>query len=109
MNMADRISNLIKCRGLTNHAVEKELGFGNGAIRRFATSSPSVDKIVLLSNFLNVSVDYIITGKSGEPCDELPEEEREILRYVDLLTEKEKYILIGELKERTKGRTKKIG
>ena len=54
-------------------------------------------------------MDYIITGKSGEPCDELPEEEREILCYVDLLTEKEKYILIGELKERTKGRTKKIG
>lgn len=47
--MVDRIIQLIKQKGLSINAVERQLGFGNGAIKRFATSSPSVDKIIALS------------------------------------------------------------
>lgn len=43
--MVERISALIKQNGLSLNAVEKQLGFGNGAIKRFDTNSPSIDKI----------------------------------------------------------------
>ena len=44
--MVDRIIALIKEKGLSVYAVEKQLGFGNGAIKRFDTNSPSKDKIL---------------------------------------------------------------
>ena len=61
--MVDRLLALIKQKGLSVSAVERKLGFGNGAIKRFSTNSPSIDKIIALSNFLNASVEYILFGK----------------------------------------------
>ena len=63
--MVERLLALIKQKGLSVSAVEKQLGFGNGAIKRFSTSSPSVDKIIALSNFLNTSVEYILFGNEN--------------------------------------------
>lgn len=89
--MVDRIIQLIKQKGLSINAVEKQLGFGNGAIKRFATSSPSVDKIIALSNFLNVSVGYIITGEETS----LNDDEQELVSYYKKLPEKDRQRLIG--------------
>lgn len=89
--MVDRIIQLIKQKGLSINAVEKQLGFGNGAIKRFATSSPSVDKIITLSNFLNVSVGYIITGEDTS----LNDDEQELVSYYKKLPEREKIKLLS--------------
>lgn len=64
--MVDKIITLIKEKGLNVSTVEKQLGFGNGSIKRFKTNSPSIDKITKISNFLNVSVDYLL-GLSDNP------------------------------------------
>ncbi|MDO5558093.1 MAG: S24 family peptidase [Oscillospiraceae bacterium] len=78
--MVDRITALIKEKGLSINAVEKALGFGNGAIKRFNTSSPSIDKIIALSDFLNVSVEYLLFGKnkSSSP-NKLSDDEQELI------------------------------
>lgn len=89
--MVDRIIQLIKQKNLSINAVEKQLGFGNGAIKRFATSSPSVDKIIALSNFLNVSVGYIITGEDTS----LNDDEQELVSYYKKLPEREKIKLLS--------------
>lgn len=89
--MVDRIIQLIKQKGLSINAVERQLGFGNGAIKRFATSSPSVDKIIALSNFLNVSVGYIITGEETS----LNDDEQELISYYKKLPEREKIKLLS--------------
>lgn len=89
--MVDRIIQLIKQKGLSINAVERQLGFGNGAIKRFATSSPSVDKIIALSNFLNVSVGYIITGEETS----LNDDEQELVSYYKKLPEREKIKLLS--------------
>lgn len=60
--MVERICKLIKERGMSINGVEKALGFGNGAIKRFEKNSPSIDKIIKLSNFLNVSLEYLVFG-----------------------------------------------
>lgn len=39
--------------------IERELGFGNGTIRKWDTSLPSIDKVVAVANLINVSVDYL--------------------------------------------------
>ena len=77
--MVNRLLSLISERGLTPYAVEKALGFGNGAIKRFNNSSPSSDKIILLSNFLNVSTDYILKGQNSD--NSLSEREELLIKW----------------------------
>lgn len=57
-----------KVRNTTTMSVgelEKALGFGNGTIYKWETSSPTVDKIIKVADYLNVSVDYLL-GRSEE-------------------------------------------
>lgn len=75
--MVERIVDLIKKKGMSINAVEKQLGFGNGAIKRFDTNSPSIDKIISLSNFLNVSLDYLVIGNDN--ADALSAEESKLI------------------------------
>lgn len=91
--MVDRIIALIKQKGLSINAVEKQLGFGNGAIKRFSTSSPSAEKIIALSNFLNVSTDFLLLGEEKSPS--LQDDEQELLNCYKKLPERERQRLIG--------------
>lgn len=56
----DLIIKSIEKAGHTLNGIEKSLGWGNGSIKRWHTSSPSIDKLFALSNFLNVSVCTLI-------------------------------------------------
>lgn len=40
-------------------ALERELGFGNGTIRRWDTSCPTMDKVIAVADRFGVSVAYI--------------------------------------------------
>ena len=74
LSLLNIITQLIKEKGYTIAKIEKELDFGNGAIRRWDTSSPSCDKLVKLADFLNVSVDYLL-GRTDIKEKALPEKE----------------------------------
>lgn len=76
MNIVERIQIKLKEKGLNIKKLERELNFGNGTIRRWDNSSPSCDKIEKVANYLNVSMDWIITG---EEYNKLNEEERKLL------------------------------
>ena len=92
--MVDRILTLIKQKGLSVSAVEKKLGFGNGAIKRFSTNSPSIDKVIAISNFLNVSVDYLLFGK--EHTEIISEDTNKLLTYYEILSDMDKGIVLGK-------------
>lgn len=92
--MVERLLALIKQKGLSVSAVEKQLGFGNGAIKRFSTSSPSVDKIIALSNFLNTSVEYILFG--NENISEQPEDVKNLIAIYKSLSDKDKGMVLGK-------------
>ena len=92
--MVNRLLAIIKQKGLSVSAVEKQLGFGNGAIKRFSTSSPSIDKIIALSNFLNVTVEYILFG--NENVSELPEDIKKLVEYYKTLSDKDKGMVLGK-------------
>ena len=92
--MVERLLSIIKQKGLSVNAVEKQLGFGNGAIKRFSTSSPSVDKIIALSNFLNVTVEYILFG--NENVSELSDDIKNLVTYYKTLSDKDKGMVLGK-------------
>ena len=98
--MVERISALIKQNGLSLNAVEKQLGFGNGAIKRFDTNSPSIDKISSLAVFLNTSIDYLVFGEEKDsPTNNLSENEIELLEVFNKFNDREQIKLIGKLEE----------
>lgn len=60
----NRIKELCYKNGITIAKLESDLGFGNASIKKWEkVSSPSVDKILKVSSYFNVSVDYLL-GKS---------------------------------------------
>lgn len=73
MEIVERIKKRCKEKATTMGTLEKELGFGNGNIRRWDERMPGADRVLAVANKLEVSVDWILTGK--EHGDLTPEEQ----------------------------------
>lgn len=56
-----RIKQLCSRKGITISKLESDLGFGNSSIKKWEkNSSPSIDKIVKVSTYFDVSIDYLM-------------------------------------------------
>lgn len=56
----ENIKRLCEERGMSIAALEKECGLGNATIRGWIVSSPRVDRLKLVSDFFNVSIDELL-------------------------------------------------
>lgn len=63
-SLIDRIEHVIKAKGTNFKRVERECGLGNGTIKRWGEQSPRLDKLALVSEHLQVSLDYLVFGRS---------------------------------------------
>lgn len=86
----EHILSLLDKRGYSCSKVEKSLGFGNGAIRRWKQSSPSIDKLYKLSNFLNISIIELL----GEYTD-LSSDEQKLIEIYNGLSDDDKILLMA--------------
>ena len=92
----DLIRALAKEKGVSSLTkLEEMLGLGNGTIGKWVKQSPSCDKLGLVADFLSVSLDYLYYGKEKSSPSELSEEEQELLRIYNNVSEREKGELIG--------------
>lgn len=90
--MYERIIKILIEKGMKAAIVERDLGWGNGSIKKFETSSPSVTKIIALAQYLNVSVSYLITGEID--LRSLSENEAHLIEIYKSLSEKNQLRLI---------------
>ncbi|MDD3569588.1 MAG: helix-turn-helix transcriptional regulator [Lachnospiraceae bacterium] len=60
MTLLERIKVLCLKNSISLAALEKKLNLGNGTLSRWDTSSPSIDKIQKVSDYFNVSIDYLV-------------------------------------------------
>ena len=65
-NIVQRIIELCKNKQITIAYLERKANLGNGTIKRWNTSSPSIDKVFKIANMLDVSVDYLYRGKENK-------------------------------------------
>ena len=56
----EKIEKLAKEKGLSIAALEKALGFGNGTIRGWKESSPSLENIAKVAKFFKVYIEYFV-------------------------------------------------
>lgn len=60
----ERIKRLCAKKGITIAKLESDLGFGNASIKKWEKmSSPSIDKVVKVATYFDVSMDYLM-GRS---------------------------------------------
>lgn len=66
--IVERIDKLAKSRNTTIKQVEKDLGFGNGMIGKWAKApkSPPIDKLNKIANYFDVTLEYLIAGEARE-------------------------------------------
>ena len=64
--IVERIQMLCKERGITLAQLQKEVGFGNGSIRRWDDHSPSIDKVKKIANYFEVNLNDLIIQEGGE-------------------------------------------
>ncbi len=79
MTIKDRIKDLCVKNGITVNKLETSLGFGTGYISKLDKSTPNTKKIQLISDFFNVSVDYIMTGKENQFTIEMADMDADLI------------------------------
>ena len=61
--ITENIEMLCKKNGISVSGLEKTLGFGNSTISKWANSSPTAEKLIAVSDYFNVSIDYLLYGE----------------------------------------------
>lgn len=97
-----RIKQLCAERGISVNKLESDLGFSNSSIKKWErTSSPSVDKIIKVAGYFDVSIDYLL-GRTDikEPISDILEDEDIISfqRARQKMTEKDRERMMKLLK-----------
>lgn len=59
MSLYDKIKLLAKERKISIRKLEEDLGYGNGTIRRWETTSPGFDKVEKVADYFGVTTDYL--------------------------------------------------
>lgn len=64
MNIADRIQSLRKVKGITQEELADEIGISRQAVSKWESeqSTPDLDKIIAMSEYFDVTTDYILKG-----------------------------------------------
>ena len=79
MDLYKRIQKLAKQQKISIRRLEEVLGFGNGVINRWRSTTPGIDKITKVADFFKVSVDYLL-GREQERTTDL----NQILDYTEI-------------------------
>lgn len=100
MNLLQNIEFIIEKRGLTLTQVEKDCGLSKSSMRKWSENFPSIDKVLKVAQYLDVSVDFLLTGKNSETT-EIPQDKDEValLEEFRQLDPQERRIILGKIAE----------
>lgn len=62
----ENIVSLCKAKNISIAKLERETGLGNATIRTWETSSPSVDRLKKVADYLGVTIDSMLSEVSTE-------------------------------------------
>lgn len=102
MELLDRVKLLIDGKGMTVAELERRAGLGNGTLRNWDKSYPSVDKVQRVAKVLNTSIDYLITGVENSKKHSVLERE-----FISL-TDAQKNIVFNIIKEFNENERRKL-
>lgn len=84
MALLDNIKLLCKEKGVSQRKMEQDIGISNGSSSKWVNSSPSADVLQKLSAYFNVSINYLVTGKSNSDTISLnAKDEKDIAKRLE--------------------------
>ena len=68
MNIADRIQNLRKSKGISQEELADKMGVSRQAVSKWESeqSMPDLDKVIIMSGYFEVTTDYLLKGIENE-------------------------------------------
>lgn len=78
MNAVERVKTICKERKIPISKLESDCGFANGYISQLRKGVFPDDRILKIAEYLNVSVNYLMTGNNGEFTVEMAEIDLEL-------------------------------
>lgn len=88
MSLVDKIKSLCKEKKITVAELERNTGISNGQIRKWDNSTPGVDKLKLVADYFDVSVDYLLGRTDKKRYYDLTEkDERDIQKELSKMIE----------------------
>jgi len=105
--MVEQIKAICAVHGTNIKSLEKDLGFGNGTIRRWDERKPSYDRIEKVAKRFNVPISYLTGETDAQQKKPAPPEgngqigpnKRKLLEAVDDLSEAEMLILMERIQK----------
>ncbi|WP_273544508.1 helix-turn-helix domain-containing protein [Staphylococcus equorum] len=64
------VKKLCRMNGISLSQLEREVGLSNGQLGKLKKSSPSVNKVSVLADYFDVSIDYLVGRKRHENVDD---------------------------------------
>lgn len=62
MGLRERVSKICKRRGITEAALERELGYPRGTIARWSLHIPNVERVREVAEKLDTTMDELVNG-----------------------------------------------
>lgn len=78
MNIADRIQQLRKSKGLSQEELADQIGVSRQAVSKWESeqTSPDIEKVILLSNYFETTTDYLLKGVEPLPAEIIAAKEK---------------------------------
>ncbi|MBQ0009124.1 MAG: helix-turn-helix transcriptional regulator [Firmicutes bacterium] len=93
MNTVERVKSILKERKIAVSRLEKDCGFSNGYIGQLRKGSIPDDRLRIIADYLNLSVEYLTTGKEMS-MPEFEPEHLELIRLYSKLNKEQKNAII---------------
>ena len=86
MSLVEKIKDLCKEKKISVAELERKTGISNGQIRKWDVSTPGVDKLKLVADYFDVSVDYLLGRTEKKRYYDLTDkDERDIQKELENL------------------------
>ena len=82
MTAVDRVKELCKDRNIPISKLERACGFSNGYIAKLKKGTMPNDKLQIVADYFNVSVEYLMTGEDQAAPYYLNDETRELAQFL---------------------------
>ena len=84
MNIADRIQNLRKTKGISQEELADKIGVSRQAVSKWESeqSIPDIDKIMIMSDYFEVTTDYLLKGIEPKVTETKKKPEAEVFTIV---------------------------
>lgn len=111
-DILDRIRELSKKKNITLKQLEADIGFGNKTIFAWNKSAPSIDKVIKVADYFDVSLDLLcgrekelpVSGQLMSIYSELNADGQDrLLEYGEMLLERGEYKKCDQVKEEIAG------